>query len=322
LVTPLLALARQQSAKLRALGISVSLGSGSEGFSRLSQESQVWILSPEKLLQRSTRLNLSRFDPRFWVVDECHCLWDWGDRFRPAFQQIPEVMASLRVKRSLWLTATLPPEGRHEILSRLPKPKQIIGDFQFPPSLEFQVVRVPWGARIFKILEFIQEARGTGSSGILFASTRENSEKYKRLLHASGIEARAYHAGMSKEERLSTERWVEESGSFRVVCATSAFGMGMDFSGLHWVILSQPPSSLLSLAQAIGRVGRAGVRGRAILFWDEVDLHWLDRVGLSERAISEFNAVAQFLKSSFIDTYPGQSLEEYFNRKYVSSLGF
>jgi ATP-dependent DNA helicase RecQ len=132
--------------------------------------------------------------------------------------------------------------------------------------------------------------------GILFSGTRLNAERLSALASAAGIRAAHYHAGLSREERLVLERQVS-SHQLRLIVATSAFGMGMDFSHLSRVWLWRPPWSLLELAQAVGRVGRAGRTGVATLFWDPWDFRSLARnAQSSERRIHQLMAVRDFLE--------------------------
>jgi ATP-dependent DNA helicase RecQ len=289
LVTPLVALARQQAQRLRALGLRVALGTGGAGETP-EAESGAWIVSPEALQLK--RGYLKNWRPTHLVVDECHCLWDWGDRFRPSFQLLPELLSEFEIERSVWLTATLPADARLELRRMLPANRVEQGAFDLPRSLELRLLRAPWPVRTSALLAILRQVEGPG---LIFVGTRVGAERLGRLLASAGMQVRAYHAGLSREERIAIETEVRE-GKVRAVICTSAFGMGMDFSGLRWTVLWQAPPSLLALAQAVGRVGRNQGRGRAWVFWEPEDFRLLEwMVAGSERMRRELLRVRDYL---------------------------
>jgi ATP-dependent DNA helicase RecQ len=275
LVTPLVALARQQHARLNAAAPIATLGAGtpSEG-PPPEHRPGIWIVSPEKLLCPVNLAALQRWSPDFLVVDECHCLWEWGDRFRPAFKKIPELVRDGKIASSLWLTATMPPEAREDLRQALaPEPLRELGGFDLPERLHLTVARVPWRERAEALHGWVLQQR---DPGIVFAPTRESTLRLSRLLRASGREAVAYHAGMGAEERRAIEARVARELPDAIV-ATSAFGMGMDYPGLRWSAMWQAPQSLLAFAQAIGRVGRDPSHpARALALWEEDDFRLLE----------------------------------------------
>lgn len=300
LITPLIALGRQQHARLSDVsGLHARLGAGcpSEG-PPPGREPGIWIVSPERLLSASGQAHLKRWQPDFLVVDECHCLWEWGERFRPAFQRIPALLSELRIDSSLWLTATLPPAARAELTQQIRSrgPLTELGAFDLPPGLELKVVRMPWVERTEALLGWLLQQR---EPGILFVPTRESSERLTRLIQAMGLTPIAYHAGLSTEERRALEARIARELP-DVVVATSAFGMGMDYPRLQWAAFWQAPASLLELAQAIGRAGRNPSRAaRALLLWDEDDfrLHEWSLQGSARRA-KQLIEVRDFLRQA------------------------
>jgi len=310
LVTPLVALARQQYQRLTDLGLQVCMSAGGM-IGAPTSETDAWIASPESLLFPFRQSLLKKWKPNFLVVDECHCLWDWGDDFRPAFAQIPELIETLGISRSLWLTATLPKKARQTLLSKLPSSVKEIGDFDLPTELHLDVLQVPWPKRTEAILRWIRKQKG---SGILFVNTRESTMKLTLLISAFGKKAAAYHAGLSQEERKAVERMIRES-ELDVVVATSAFGMGMDYPQLKWVALWQSPLSLLALAQAIGRVGRASAQGTALVLWDHDDFKLLEwSIRNSERRREELADILKFLTQYGCRK---MGLKTYFNDRHI-----
>lgn len=318
LVTPLIALARQQEARLKSIGVRVLRVTGGDSkHSPLLIGAGAWIVSPETLDRFSWQCALSRWKPNFMVVDECHCLWDWGESFRPAFRTLPQIVSQYQIARSLWLTATLPPDARTEMKEWMPKPWVELGSFGLPPRLFLEVVRVPWSVRSEYLLNRIS---GQSGSGIVFVSTREGAIRVARLIAATGKSVVAYHAGLSQEERRAAEKLIG-SETVEIVVATSAFGMGMDYGHLKWVILWQPPVSLLSLAQMIGRVGRSqNADSVAVVFWDDEDFRlseWMTE--RSCRIQYDLEELARFLRKE--SCYRTQ-LEFYFNQNTFKKSSF
>lgn len=307
LVTPLVALARQQADRLRESGVEVCLGAGNA--MKPSGQSQAWIISPEMMTYSTYRQAFREWSPNFLVVDECHCLWEWGQDFRPAFREMPGLIGDPEnpIQRSLWLTATLPPEARQNLRELLPQPLTEIGEFDLPESLDLNTVRVPWINRALALATWI---KSRPEPGIVFVMTRDSTERVARVIRSLGRPVVTYHAGMSREERRAIEAQVT-SGANTVVVATSAFGMGMNFTHLEWVLLWQTPPSLLSLAQAVGRVARGAGRGRAVVLWDEDDFRLLEwTVGASDTRRRELKNTLSYLKSSGCKR---SELKEYFS---------
>lgn len=307
LISPLIALARQQESQLKALGLPVALSMG--GRQDKPHPTGIWILSPEKLRFASTLSQFNQWRPDLLVVDEAHCLWEWGEKFRPAFAEIAPLLKHLQIPRSLWLTATLPYEARLQLRENLGKELFEQGSFQLPPKLSLQVSYAPWDERASRLLAWVTQAR---SSGIIFVSTREATLRVAQLLAITRKKIVIYHAGLSREERINTEQQIAQCIP-EIIVATSAFGMGMNYNYLRYVILWQLPPSLLSLVQIIGRVGRdPQQKAHAIVYWNEEDfrlLHWT--IQNSERRKKEVTSLLEFCKSTECRR---TSLRYYFDR--------
>lgn len=318
LVTPLVALARQQRERLMQTGVDTRLGMGdfSEG---PPPGSGVWITSPEGLEFPARKGKLSAWKPDFLVVDECHCFWDWGDGFRPAFNQLPDLIREYQIPRSLWLTATLPREARKSLREQLPSPVVEIGSFDLPEKQRLEISRVPSSERATALRAWVQQREG---AGLIFAPTRDSTNRIRRIFSGASKKTFVYHAGLCREERVAIERLIVKN-EVEVIVSTSAFGMGMHFPNLTWVVLWQAPYSILSLAQIIGRVGRnTQAFSRALVLWDKDDfraLEWLTQAQNREsvRRRAQLREVYDFL--SDIKCRKG-ALKSYFDASVSDSF--
>ncbi len=295
LISPLIALGRQQQHRLSAKNISSYCSMGINESPVGLEQSRVWILSPESALHPSKTNLILEWQPTLIVVDECHCIFEWGQDFRPAYGQLPSWIARLKAQRTLWMSATLPHAAILTIQAGLNRQLTVQGSFSLPPDLEIKFLQTPWSSRL-RILSRILRERTEG--GIVFTGSRQMTERIQNLIQAAGRKSFYYHAGLSSEERRIIEDKIQ-GASNSVVVATSAFGMGMDYQNLTWVLLWQPPRTVLSLAQALGRVGRNQKRGQALLLWDEVDFRWMN-----EEMIHLLNKDAS--------DHPKKHLEKYF----------
>jgi ATP-dependent DNA helicase RecQ len=309
-ISPLNALARQQAKRFEENGIKVWTSVG-QSQTDLPDGPGVWVLNPEKLAKQAWR-HLHQFRPDFLVVDEAHCIWEWGDGFRPEFKIILELIEKFKIKRSLWCTATLPPAAKAQLSKHLPESHILLGEFALPEQLTIERRRSAIHHRFLALQNLLQTH--ANEAGIIFVSTRSSAEKLAQYLEFWKRPHVVYHAGMSQEERFALEKKLESDLIMSepwVVIATSAFGMGMDYPFLKFCVLFDPAFSLLSLAQSLGRVGRANEPAQAYVFWHEDDFKKLDWFiqGKPERA-RELGRVLEWCKTH--DCHR-QYLENYFN---------
>lgn len=308
LISPLVALARQQLEQLRRRGVDAHMG-------QPPQKSGVWIMSPERCCNPtgSTIRSLQHWRPTIAVVDECHCLWEWGHDFRPAFREIPALIKSLGIQKSLWLTATLSPDARRDLQQSMedgPSHRvDFLGTFVWPSGLELQIEQVSFVQRLGRLHAWCRSISG---KKIVFVNTRKAAERISATLPLS----RAYHAGMSLEERTNIEavmtQPLDESGSgVSTLISTSAYGMGMHNPEITGVLFFQPPHCLTQLAQGVGRCGRMG-KGSARVWWESLDLLRLENHSEPSAPARkhELLAVGAFLTCN---REPTRWLESYFN---------
>lgn len=296
LITPLIALARQQALRFENRGIPILQTLGEVETLNTGTQSRIWIMSPEKLSSEHYRKQVLEWKPTLIAVDECHCIWEWGNSgFRPEYQKLPEFVLNSKLKRSLWMSATLPSHCFEDLTSRLNNaPIQHVGEFSLPINLRYRIQKTRYQNRLEHLLHFL--SKNQDRSGIIFALSRKTCESLHRTLSQYGINTAVYHAGLFKEERVHVESRLN-GGEKLIVLATSAFGLGMDFKSLDFVSLYQPTFNLLSLVQSIGRVGRSHP-GEAVVYYHEEDFRVLENTfSKTESARKEIKDLYSFLSA-------------------------
>ena len=277
-ISPLISLMKDQVETLRANGIEAeALNSGNDPAvdtvirrKCISGSMKLLYISPEKLMSEIDYL-LSHIQISLFAIDEAHCISQWGHDFRPEYTQLGILREKFPHVPIMALTATADKITRGDILKQL----NITGALEFissfdRPNLSLSVKRGYKAAeKMHFILNFIK-ARPM-EAGIIYCLSRKNTEKVASDLQKKGINAAPYHAGMSTFERNQTqERFKNDQLS--VVCATIAFGMGIDKSNVRWVIHYNMPKSIESFYQEIGRAGRDGAPADTVLFYSLADI--------------------------------------------------
>ena len=242
-----------------------------ENFQRIQEGCCKFIfLAPEQLRKEETIEALSHAKITLFVVDEAHCISEWGHDFRPDYLQLGHAVERLDHPVVLAMTATASARVREEIIERLGmrKPKIFVGGFDRPNIY----LRVDHFKDEDKKLEaLIHRVRWAEKPGIVYTGTRKAAEAIMRSLDEEGIAALYYHAGLKAGEREEIQNKFM-SGDAEVIIATNAFGMGIDKSNIRFVYHYDAPDSLDSYYQEIGRAGRDGEKAEAILFFREQDI--------------------------------------------------
>ena len=277
-ISPLIALMRDQVRGLREAGVDAgALTSGNTD----AETDAVWAgleagtlrllyMAPERLAAGGTMRMLQRAGVGMIAVDEAHCVSQWGHDFRPDYLRIGELRRLLDVPLAAF-TATADAETRAEIVQKLfdgAEPSTFLRGFDRPNiHLAFAVKDGPRA----QILNFA--AARTGQSGIVYCGTRAKTETLARALNDAGHTACNYHGGMDAEDRRIVERRFQQEDGL-IVCATVAFGMGIDKPDIRWVAHADLPKSIESYYQEIGRSGRDGAPAETLTLFGPDDIRY------------------------------------------------
>ena len=277
-VSPLISLMKDQVETLCANGIAAgALNSNNDetenaSLRRACMEGKLKLLyiSPEKLLAEANYL-LRDMHIYLFAIDEAHCISQWGHDFRPEYTQMDILHQLFPQVPIIALTATADKITREDIIKQLHlnQPRIFISSFD-RPNLSLTVKRGYQQKEKSKaILDFI--ARHPGESGIIYCMSRSKAETVAQMLQKQGIKSAVYHAGLSSARRdEAQDDFINDR--VQVVCATIAFGMGIDKSNVRWVIHYNLPKSIESFYQEIGRAGRDGMPSDTLLFYSLADL--------------------------------------------------
>ena len=275
-ISPLIALMRDQVRALREAGVAAgALTSGNteeetdEVFQALEDRRlKLLYMAPERLANPGTSLLLSRANVTSLAVDEAHCVSQWGHDFRPDYLRIGALRDALPGVQVTAFTATADAETRAEIATRLFRdaPTTFLHGFDRPNlHLAFAVKASPRK----QLLDFVAKRRGR--AGIIYCSSRSKTEVLAQALREAGHNALSYHAGMDADDRrLAETRFQREDGL--IVCATVAFGMGVDKPDIRYVLHADLPKSIESYYQEVGRAGRDGDPAETLTLYGAEDI--------------------------------------------------
>jgi len=275
-VSPLIALMKDQVDGLTANGIAAtylnsSLAQG-ESRPRLrglhNGEFRLLYVAPERLMLSGFLEDLQRWNVNLIAIDEAHCISEWGHDFRPEYRQLAELRNLLPGIPIMALTATATERVRGDIVNQLKlrDPGEYVASFN-RPNLTYRVI--PRNRAYDQAFDFIQSR--ANESGIVYCSSRKATETLASRLNDDGLNARPYHAGLTKEERAGNqEAFIRDE--VKIICATIAFGMGIDKPNVRFVMHYDLPKNVEGYYQETGRAGRDGLPSECLLLFSPGDV--------------------------------------------------
>ena len=269
-VSPLIALMDDQVLALRENGISAhAIHSNLENHDRtnvygqiFSEETSIVYMAPERLLTESMLTYLENQNVGLFAIDEAHCVSEWGNDFRPEYEKLKILKDKFPDIPTIALTATADATTQKDIIDKLQlsNPAQYLGSFE---RKNINITARPGTDKIKQIRHFI--GKYDGDPGIVYCLSRRSCESVSESLQSFGLNAAFYHAGMDAGERKFVHsKFLHDE--IQIVCATIAFGMGIDKSNIRWVVHYNMPKNLEGYYQEIGRSGRDGEPAETLLF--------------------------------------------------------
>lgn len=327
-ISPLIALMKDQVDGLQANGISAAFlnSTQTEEESRdvyrrcLAGGVKLLYLSPERLSAPGTPGFLRKLDLTLFAVDEAHCISSWGHDFRPDYLKLSLLREQFPSVPLLALTATADRVIRRDILRQLaiPEPHAFIASFD-RPNLSLAVYSGQ--KRLEQILRFLAQRKQ--QPGIIYCLSRKTTENVAARLTARGFRAAHYHAGMENDERSKVqEAFIRDK--LQIICATIAFGLGIDKSNIRWIVHYSLPKNIESYYQEIGRAGRDGAPADTVLFYSYADVkthHDMIRDAAPERQELLLAKLDRMKRYAEADICRRRMLLSYFNEEPRGDCG-
>ncbi|HJJ30777.1 MAG TPA: ATP-dependent DNA helicase [Methanocorpusculum sp.] len=298
-ISPLISLMKDQVDSLSSQGVNVAMLNSSLSYDKrkavesdiVSGKVRILYVSPERAVQADFVDLLQKTEVSLFAVDEAHCISMWGHQFRPEYRKIKGLRAFFPDTPFAAFTATATKRVRDDIVSELKmkNPAVFIGSFD-RPNLYYAVYKEPHPElRMEHILEYVKEH--ADKSGIIYCFSRADTEKAADYLSKAHVPALPYHAGLSARVRSEIQE-LFISNEVRVICATVAFGMGIDKPDVRYVIHAHMPKDLESYYQETGRAGRDGKPSECILYYSAGDRAKMIRMAESDSGEKPVNIQA------------------------------
>ncbi|MFA5954319.1 MAG: ATP-dependent DNA helicase RecQ [Patescibacteria group bacterium] len=317
-VSPLIALMKDQVDDLNRRGIRATFINSSLSVSELKKRTEevlagqynLLYVAPERFYDQAFVQQLQALKVSLLAIDEAHCISEWGHDFRPSYLRLHIVAEALGRPPIVALTATATPDVRDDIIKalQLRNPLVMVTGFD-RPNLTYGVVRATPSEKIGKVLELIERVPGPA---IIYAGTRDSVDTLREVLEVNDINVAAYHAGMDKLDRETSQRRFMTDEA-RVMVATNAFGLGIDKPNIRLLVHFDLPGTLEAYYQEAGRAGRDGKPSYAVLLYHPSDRY------LREFFIDGENPSPELIREVY--RYLTQQVGEVIQTTYSEILG-
>lgn len=327
-ISPLISLMKDQVESLRANGVPAAFLNSSQTQSQQQElfkhlrlgNIKLLYISPERLMS-SLDFIIDRYNINMIAVDEAHCISSWGHDFRPEYTQLKQIKSKRPDIPLIALTATADKVTRKDIVEQLglDNPQTFLASFD-RPNLSLEVRQsIPKKQKDSEIISFI--LRDKRKQGIIYCSSRKNTEQLAIKLRAVNIKAAAYHAGLANGQRDEIqEAFIRDK--IQVICATIAFGMGIDKPDVRFVIHYNLPKNMEGYYQEIGRAGRDGLPSHTILYYGMQDVVLMQKFardsGQRDLNMEKLNRMRQYASAPICRR---KVLLSYFGEQYEEECG-
>lgn len=304
-ISPLIALMEDQVRNLRHKGIEANMITSAMSYREIDitldnarfGRTKFLYTSPERLKSPLFQERFKTMDIGLIVVDEAHCISEWGHDFRPSYTEISEVRKVHPNVPIIAVTASATKRVQNDIIEKLDlkSPQQFIGSLE-RKNVHYNVI--PSENKLKNIIDYCKQH--SGSTGIVYCQTRKSVKALVQQLRAQQLPAGLYHGGLNSEDRkYMLEQWMQDK--LKIMVATNAFGMGIDKPDVRYVLHFEIPNNLEAYYQEAGRAGRDGKDAIAIAFWEEKDISQMrsqltEKYPEIERVKLIYNSVCNYLK--------------------------
>jgi ATP-dependent DNA helicase RecQ len=322
-ISPLIALMKNQVDQMNAYGVNArflnsTLSKGE--ITRLKKDCmngvvKLLYVAPESLNKEETIEFLKKVNVSFVAIDEAHCISEWGHDFRPEYRRIKTMIQNLGDMPVIALTATATPKVQLDIQKNLQMEEADVFISSFNRKNLYYEVR-PKKETKKQLIKFLKDHKG--KSGIIYCLSRKKVEEIAELLSVNGFKARPYHAGLDPDVRIrNQDDFLNEE--IDIICATIAFGMGIDKPDVRFVVHYDVPKSLEGYYQETGRSGRDGLEGICLMFYSHNDLNKLEKFNKDKSVQERENARVLLQEMEYYAESPvcrRRQLLHYFGEEY------